>query len=1113
MSEDNFSSDPGSHRLTAAEQRAGRILDTIQDACFELNRQGHLVFVNPKAEELLGQKKERLLGRSVWEVFPEPAASPFYEALQKALEHQVPSSNEYVSAALNKWVFLSTTPSPEGVIVLFHEIMEMEEMRQKLRVEHLRLKDAQAIGHIGSFERSYPEDQVYWSDELYRLHGLEPQSGEMTPEKFMSFVHPEDLPELEKALRHTWESGNPMDIVQRIVLPDGSIRHVHRRAQVRYDEQGKVLKITGTIQDITDQVKAEQEIKEKNALLQAVLNAPNLGVTVYKSVRDDTGQIVDFEYLLVSNKGLETTRRPDLVGKRLFEEFPSIQEKCEAFRKVVETGVTYTYETHITDGGLDNCIFTSTAKFGDGLVVVWEDTTERRKAEAEMLKRTAQWKTLVENIPDIIIYYDTELRLMDANTTLTKVTGRSLDDLKGKTFEQIFGPGADISAMAGPMHRTLEKGLSQFGHVHFSTPAGDIDLDISHSPYFDGAENIIGICAIARDVTAAKRNEYRLKASLDLLQSVYNASTNSISVFKSVRNRKGDIVDFEWLLADKQTENYAGGQDVKGKRFSEVFPGIIKTGTLQKCIQVVEKTGKADFEQLYQADGVNAWFRNVLVRTGDGLVLTSEDITERKQAEIGLKESNELLETIFNTTPFALMVAKSQRNKKGRITDFVFTWANTIAEKIGGGPLTTQSLRTRFPHVKNNGLFQLLAEAVETGKTVDIDYNYTDGRLKGWYRWIGARLADGLFCILENVTERRRQETEIRKNLAILHQAEELAGMGSWEYQPGDKTFLWSGGMYRLFGLAPGSPVMPHIYLEVAIAEDQPIARRMVKNISRGYPSFTETLRIQNKEAIQTLKIKATAIPEQAGQAAKIVGVDLDVSEVQRLEKENMDIKLNQQKALLLAILKAQEEERRRIAESLHNGLAQLLYATRLQLDQIKDPGLGPSPSDMQKAKDRAQQLLAEAIHQTRQISHELIPTVLEDFGLEMAVQDICKKFHSSGIHFQCRVARLKNPLDKYLQLAIYRICQELVNNIVKHSGARQASIQVCQVDKCLAILVEDNGQGFQPQQAHTQGVGLNTIQDQVKLLNGTLEIDSNPQQGTLISIYLPQAEAPGTIT
>jgi signal transduction histidine kinase len=78
------------------------------------------------------------------------------------------------------------------------------------------------------------------------------------------------------------------------------------------------------------------------------------------------------------------------------------------------------------------------------------------------------------------------------------------------------------------------------------------------------------------------------------------------------------------------------------------------------------------------------------------------------------------------------------------------------------------------------------------------------------------------------------------------------------------------------------------------------------------------------------------------------------------------------------------------------------------------------------------------------------------------------------------------------------------VNNIVKHAAARQASIQIRQVDNAIAILAEDNGQGFNPQQLNAKGMGLKAIQDQVKLLNGTLEIDSNPQQGTLISIYLP---------
>jgi signal transduction histidine kinase len=230
-----------------------------------------------------------------------------------------------------------------------------------------------------------------------------------------------------------------------------------------------------------------------------------------------------------------------------------------------------------------------------------------------------------------------------------------------------------------------------------------------------------------------------------------------------------------------------------------------------------------------------------------------------------------------------------------------------------------------------------------------------------------------------------------------------------------------------------------------------------------------------------------------------VLAIDRDLTDFKLLEEESLKLKLNQQKELLLAILEAQENERKRIAEGLHNGLGQLLYAAKLNLDHVKahDPGDLP-------ARQKVDQLLVEAIDQTRRISHELMPITLGDLGLEAAIRDICSKFHHQSLDFKCWVFNLSYPLEKYLQLAIYRIAQELANNIVKHAGATQASLTLREEADFIIIQGEDNGKGFDPRQVKSDGLGLKTIRDRVQLLNGTMEIDSSPDQGTLISIYLP---------
>jgi PAS domain S-box-containing protein len=263
-----------------------------------------------------------------------------------------------------------------------------------------------------------------------------------------------------------------------------------------------------------------------------------------------------------------------------------------------------------------------------------------------------------------------------------------------------------------------------------------------------------------------------------------------------------------------------------------------------------------------------------------------------------------------------------------------------------------------------------------------------------------------------------------------------------------------------------------------------------------GYPDMYEaTAKLLHKKAPARLTffarqqqkwLEVTTSPITAG----ILLCFADITEHKR-----------QEEGLMLAIQEAQEAERKRISEGLHNGVAQLLYAAKLKLDQIS---WDMETARLAEYKKQVDHFLLEAISETRRISHELMPGILGEMGLEAAIEDIGCNLSDARLDLQCRVYPLDHPMEKHLQLAIYRIVQELANNIVKHAGATKASIQLRQQKGYLVLLAEDNGVGFEPKADHPQGIGLKAIRDRVSLLQGTMEIDSRPNTGTLISIYLP---------
>jgi signal transduction histidine kinase len=228
-----------------------------------------------------------------------------------------------------------------------------------------------------------------------------------------------------------------------------------------------------------------------------------------------------------------------------------------------------------------------------------------------------------------------------------------------------------------------------------------------------------------------------------------------------------------------------------------------------------------------------------------------------------------------------------------------------------------------------------------------------------------------------------------------------------------------------------------------------------------------------------------------------------EVTEILKLEQEQTNLRLEGQKMVLNAILQAQEQERERISESLHNGVGQLLFAARLnlQLANSKPPG-----RETEAIFSKVNDLLNEAIRQSRSVSFELVPTILKDFGLQATLEDLAQRLSSPALTIHILVEGLEKRPEKFLELTIYRIIQALVGNVMEHSQAREATVQVSASGNEVVILVSDNGKGFNPATAtssHTEG-DLQTVSNRVALLNGTLSIDSAPGKGTTVRVILP---------
>ena len=220
---------------------------------------------------------------------------------------------------------------------------------------------------------------------------------------------------------------------------------------------------------------------------------------------------------------------------------------------------------------------------------------------------------------------------------------------------------------------------------------------------------------------------------------------------------------------------------------------------------------------------------------------------------------------------------------------------------------------------------------------------------------------------------------------------------------------------------------------------------------------------------------------------------------------QNKIITIEQQKKLELtqAIMDGEEQERIRLAKELHDGIGGLMSMLKLQFTNFKK-----THTDIEQNAEynSALDLLNTTSQDIRKISHALMPSALERLGLLDALEQFCMQIqHSSGIEIDFQYYHFEKRLPQRLELLIYRIIQELLNNILKYADAKEVILQLSKNESFISITVEDDGKGFDVNAIKNKdGIGLNSMQQRITLLGGTMDIDAAIGKGTAINIELP---------
>jgi signal transduction histidine kinase len=233
------------------------------------------------------------------------------------------------------------------------------------------------------------------------------------------------------------------------------------------------------------------------------------------------------------------------------------------------------------------------------------------------------------------------------------------------------------------------------------------------------------------------------------------------------------------------------------------------------------------------------------------------------------------------------------------------------------------------------------------------------------------------------------------------------------------------------------------------------------------------------------------------GRMLRTIGMVADVTE-RKLAEETLS-------SVSRRLIEAQEQERTRIARELHDDIGQRLALMTIELEQLQENPLN-LPAEVRNRMGKLEKQSSEIATDIQSLSHELHSSKLDYLGIAAAMKGFCKEFGAQQkIEIDFKTHDLPKPLPPEISLCLFRVLQEALRNSAKHSGAQQCEVQLWATSKEIHLTVSDSGTGFDSEAAkESRGLGLISMEERLKLLNGTFSIDSQPKRGTTVHARVP---------